>query len=91
MARVKPFVTLREPISEAYFPKMNSLVTNRAWPARAANTQLNDLNRQLDQIKLDVDFLETWIDRFDEACHDGYAKAVFFVFCFTNSRLTSIP
>lgn len=76
MERVKPFVTLREPISEAYFPKMNSLVTSRAWPARAANTQLSDLNRELDQIKSDVTDLETWVERFAEACNDGYAKAV---------------
>lgn len=77
MDRVRPFVTLREPISEAYFPKMNSLVTSRAWPARAANTQLSNLNRELDQIKSDVTDLETWIERFAKACNDGYAIAVF--------------
>lgn len=76
MGRVKPFVTLREPISEAYFPKMNSLVTSQAWPARAANTQLSDLNRELDQIKSDVTDLETWVTRFTTACNDGFAVAV---------------
>lgn len=76
MERVKPFVTLREPISEAYFPKMNSLVTSQAWPARAANTQLSDLNRELDQIKSDVTDLETWVTRFTTACSEGVAIAV---------------
>lgn len=85
MERVKPFVSLREPISEAYFPKMNSLVTSRAWPARPANTQLSDLNRQLDQIKADVSDLETWIDRFAQACNDGFAIAVF------SAQLTALP
>lgn len=76
MERVEPFINLREPISEAYFPKMTSLVTSRAWPARAANTKLSDLNRELDQIQIDVSNLETWTNRFAEACREGYAKAV---------------
>lgn len=76
MERVKPFKSLREPISEAYFPKMSSLVTSRAWPARPPNTHLSDLNRELDQIKSDISDLETWAARFVQACRDGYAIAV---------------
>lgn len=77
MELTKPFKSLREPISEAYFPKMTSLVTNRAWPARPPNTHLSDLNRELDQIKQDITDLETWTERFVQACHDGYALAVY--------------
>lgn len=76
MELTKPFENLREPISEAYYPKMSSLVSNRAWPARAENTRLSDLNRQLDQIKTDVTTLETWFDRIAKACEEGYALAV---------------
>lgn len=76
LARVKRFNNLREPIAEAYFPKMDSLVASRAWPARAANTQLRDLNRELDQIKNDVADLERWRDRFYEAIHQGFVVNV---------------
>lgn len=73
MDLVKPFKSLREPISEAYFPKMNSQVTNQAWPARVPNAHLSNLNRELDQIKTSITDLETWIDRFRTACENGYA------------------
>lgn len=79
MDRVKPFATLRETISEAYYPKMSSLVTSRAWPARPANVQLSDLNRGLDDIKLTISDMETFIDRFKLACDEGMARDVGFV------------
>lgn len=72
LARVTRFNNLREPISEGYFPKLDSLVASRAWPARSANTALSDLDREADQIKNDVSDLERWRDRFVEACHQGY-------------------
>lgn len=76
MARVTRFNNIREPIQEAYFPKMDSLVASRAWPSRAANTRLADLNRELDQIKYDVNDLERWSSRFVEACHQGFVMDV---------------
>lgn len=76
MDRVKPFKGLRDQISEAYYPKMSSLVTGRAWPARSPNTFLSDLNRELDGIKANITDIENFIDRFNEACAEGYVKAV---------------
>lgn len=76
MDRVEPLTGLRESISEAYFPKMSSMVSSRAWPARSPNIQLTDLNRELDQIKVTITDMETFIDRFNEACNKGVAKAV---------------
>lgn len=76
LARVKRFNNLRDPITEAYFPKMDSLVASRAWPARVANTQLKDLDRELDQIKNDVADLERWRDRFYESIHQGFCVDV---------------
>lgn len=76
MDRVEALSGLRESISEAYFPKMSSLITSRAWPARSPNIQLTDLNRDLDQIKITITDMETFIDRFNEACSKGFAKAV---------------
>lgn len=73
LARVRRLNNLREPIMEGYFPKMDSLVASRAWPARADNTVLRDLDRELDQIKNDVSDLERWRDRFYEAIHQGFA------------------
>lgn len=76
LARVVRFNNFREPIVEAYFPKMDSLVASRAWPARASNTRISDLNRELDQIRYDVRDLEQWVSRFVEACHQGFVQDV---------------
>lgn len=76
LARVARFNNFREPIAEAYFPKMDSLVASRAWPSRAAGTRLNDLNRELDQIRYDIRDLEQWTSRFVEACHQGFVQDV---------------
>ncbi|XP_059616952.1 phenoloxidase 2 [Phlebotomus argentipes] len=72
LKRVERLNNLREPIKEGYFPKMDSLVSSRQWPGRAANTKLRDLNRGLDQINMDLGTLERWRDRFFEAIHQGF-------------------
>lgn len=76
LPRTQRFNNYREAIQEAYFPKMDSLVASRAWPSRPANTTLKDLNRELDQIKYDVEDLERWTDRFVDACHQGFVITV---------------
>ncbi|XP_053962369.1 phenoloxidase 2-like [Anastrepha ludens] len=73
LARVVRFNNLREPIQEGYFPKMDSLVASRAWPPRSEDTKLSDLNRELDQINLDVSDMERWSDRIFEAISQGFA------------------
>lgn len=72
LARVARFNNFREPIAEGYFPKMDSLVASRAWPPRFENTRLSDINRERDQISLDVSDLERWRDRIYEAIHQGF-------------------
>ena len=72
MPRVKRLNDLRAPIPEGYFPKMDSLVASRAWPGRISDAKLKDLNRELDQIKLDIADLERWRDRFFEAIQQGF-------------------
>lgn len=83
LARVIRYNNFREPISEAYFPKMDSLVASRAWPSRAGGTRISDLNREVDQIRYDVRDLDQWVSRFVEACHQGYVQDVrsFISFC----------
>ncbi|XP_067616919.1 phenoloxidase 2-like [Eurosta solidaginis] len=73
LARVVRFNNFRETIQEGYFPKMDSLVSSRAWPPRFDDTKLSDLNRELDQINLDVADLERWRDRIFEAISQGFA------------------
>lgn len=61
----------RAPIPEGYFPKLDSLVASRAWPARISGAVLKDLNRELDQVRLDISDLERWRERFLEAISQG--------------------
>ncbi|XP_044743290.1 phenoloxidase 1-like [Chrysoperla carnea] len=74
LARVERFVDLKQPIKEAYFPKLDSLVASRAWPARSANTTLQNLNRPANRLKQDVDDLKRWSDRIHEAINSGFVR-----------------
>lgn len=65
-----------EPIQEAYFPKMDSLVASRPWPSRVANQRLNNLRREVDQITLDIDELKRWRDRIFDAISTGTVRLV---------------
>lgn len=65
-----------QPIKEAYFPKMDSLVASRSWPARVANQKLTNLRREVDQITLDVDELKRWRDRIFDAINSGTVRLV---------------
>lgn len=68
LARVKS-LNLREPIAEAYFPKME-------FPSRVANTHLKDLKRESEKIQYDVTDLERWSSHIVEACHQGFVLDV---------------
>ncbi|XP_067015103.2 phenoloxidase 2 [Anabrus simplex] len=74
LSRVKKLHNLREPIKEGYFPKLDSLISSRVWPARQYNTRLQDVNREDQQIKFDIVDLERWIDRLFSAIHMGYVE-----------------
>ncbi|CAB3222263.1 unnamed protein product [Arctia plantaginis] len=67
LGRVRRYNNLREPIEEAYFPKLDSQVASRAWSPRFSGTTVRDLVRPLEQIRLDVSQMETWIDRIIQA------------------------
>lgn len=71
MARVERFLDWRKPIAEAYFPKLDSLVSNTGYPARVANSVIQNINRERDQIKLDISDLERWRDRIFAAIHSA--------------------
>ncbi|XP_030746158.1 phenoloxidase 1-like isoform X2 [Sitophilus oryzae] len=63
MKRVERLIDWDEPIKEAYFPKLDSLVASRGWPARVENQRIRNLRRETDGLKLDLDDLKRWRDR----------------------------
>ncbi|KAE8748082.1 Prophenoloxidase, partial [Frankliniella occidentalis] len=70
-------LNLREPIKEAYYPKLDNLVSSRVWPSRPPNVRLQriivcpqDINR--DGFKIDVEDLERWTARIYDAIAVGY-------------------
>ncbi|XP_076646002.1 phenoloxidase 1-like [Halictus rubicundus] len=71
LGRVKRFLNWREPIPEACFPKLDSIVAARTWPARPSGAVLKDINRPVDQLDFDIQDLERWRDRIYEAIHTG--------------------
>ncbi|BET00231.1 Phenoloxidase subunit 2 [Nesidiocoris tenuis] len=71
LGRVKRLNNWRDPIEEGYFPKLDSLVASRVWPPRFANTRLNDIDREQEQIRFDLQDLERWRDRIYAAIHSG--------------------
>ncbi|KAF5284943.1 hypothetical protein FQA39_LY16898 [Lamprigera yunnana] len=74
LKRVTRFIDWRKPIPEAYFPKLDSLIASRSYPPRAVDQTIKDLNREQDQVKMDVTRMEQWRDRIFEAIHSGVVK-----------------
>lgn len=68
LGRVKRLHDFREPIPEAYFPKLQNTVSSKIWPARIANTVLADVSGE---ITFDIQDLERWRDRIVEAIQTG--------------------
>ncbi|GLV34926.1 Prophenoloxidase 2 [Carabus blaptoides fortunei] len=71
LARTERLLDWSKPIPEAYFPKLDSLVSSRGWPARVENSKLSDVRREKDQISTDISDLERWRDRIYAAIHSG--------------------
>ncbi|KAG5886327.1 hypothetical protein JTB14_034790 [Gonioctena quinquepunctata] len=71
LKRVERLIDLRAEIPEAYFPKLDSLVSSRAWPARVANQRLSNLRREQDQVTMDLDDMDRWRDRIIDAINAG--------------------
>ncbi|KPJ13409.1 Phenoloxidase subunit 1 [Papilio machaon] len=68
LPRVVPFgANLRETIKEAYFPKLNSVVSSRTWQPRFENSVMQDIDRPIERIKLELSEMERWRDRILQA------------------------
>nr|Q6UEH6.1 RecName: Full=Phenoloxidase subunit 2; AltName: Full=Prophenoloxidase subunit 2; Flags: Precursor [Galleria mellonella]AAQ75026.1 prophenoloxidase subunit 2 [Galleria mellonella] len=71
LKRVKKFNNWREPIPEAYFPKLDSLTSSRGWPPRQANMTWQDLNRPVDGLNVTISDMERWRRNLEEAVSMG--------------------
>lgn len=76
MLRVKPFNNFKEPIAEAYFPKLESLTASRGWPPRQSNMIWKDLNRPKEDVNVTIADLERWRSNIEEAIALNFAKLV---------------
>ena len=76
LPRVRPLSNFREPIAEAYFPKLARSTTNTTYPPRFANVTLQDIIRPEDQTQVEVADLERWRDRIYQAIDQGYVVDV---------------
>ncbi|GJQ85379.1 PPO1 [Trypoxylus dichotomus] len=72
LKRVERLTDWQGPIKEAYFPKLDSLVASRAYPARVKDMVLQDLNIPSQDIKVDIDDMIRWRDRIYEAIASGF-------------------
>ncbi|XP_044743292.1 phenoloxidase 1-like [Chrysoperla carnea] len=74
LPRVKRLVDYKQPMKEAYYSKLDSLVSSRAWPSRSANMVCKDLNRPVNRLKQDLDEMARWTDRIHEAINSGFVR-----------------
>ncbi|XP_055606735.1 phenoloxidase 8-like [Uranotaenia lowii] len=75
LPHIRPFAHLREPIPEAYYPKIIRSSNNRSFPGRGRNQVLSDLNRVEDQVIVSISDMETWTARIFEAIDNGFATS----------------
>lgn len=76
LKRTKKFANWREPIVEAYYPKLDSLTSSRGWPPRQANMVWQDLKRPVDGLDITVDDMERWRRNIEEAISTGMVRLV---------------
>ncbi|KAL7300486.1 hypothetical protein TKK_0006488 [Trichogramma kaykai] len=74
LPQVSRLNNFREPIPEAYFPKLDQQVAGRAWPARPSGFVLSDINRPADSLRFDIGDLERYRDRILEAIQSRQAR-----------------
>lgn len=76
LPRVKRLNNFYEPIPEVCFPKLNSKTTKSNWPGRMENRTISDLDRDCDDLVVDLSGLERWRDRIIDAIDNGYVILV---------------
>lgn len=71
LKRVKKFSNWREPIPEAYFPKLDSLTSSRGWPPRQSGMRWQNLKRPVDGLNVTIDDMERFRRNIEEAIATG--------------------
>ncbi|CAH1235221.1 unnamed protein product [Diabrotica balteata] len=75
--RVERYTNFNEPIREAYYPKINSMVGNRTYPARVPNMRWQNVQRDFDEAgntAIDIEQMERWRHRIYNAINLGFAR-----------------
>lgn len=73
MPDVERFSNFRAPIRHGYFPKLDTLVANRSWPARPDGSVPTTVNRPVDNIVLDIASMERHRENYLQAVKSGFA------------------
>lgn len=76
LQRVAKFSNWRDPIPEAYYPKLDSLTSARGWPPRQSGMRWQDLNRPVDGLNITVSDMERWRRNIMEAVSTGRVRLV---------------
>ncbi|KAJ8921108.1 hypothetical protein NQ315_015906 [Exocentrus adspersus] len=71
LKRVARLTEWSQPIKEAYFPKLDRLISKRSYAGRVANAKLQNLARTVDDSFVDVQQLEHWRDTILDAINKG--------------------
>lgn len=77
MPPVEPLQDFREPIPQAYFPKLVRGNTGKSYVPRIENSTLKDLSRE--DVSVKVSELESWRDRILAAINSGFVVDVRFL------------
>ncbi|XP_058835597.1 phenoloxidase 8-like [Topomyia yanbarensis] len=72
LGKAKSMHNFREPIAQAYFPKMLRSADNRAYAARPEGTTLKDIDRYVEGLKFTIAEMEMWRDRIYHAIDAGF-------------------
>ncbi|KXJ82217.1 hypothetical protein RP20_CCG014933 [Aedes albopictus] len=72
LGKVKSMHNFREPIPEAYFPKMVRSANNRPYASRPNNFTIKDIDRYVEGLKFTITEMEQWRDRIYTAIDAGF-------------------
>lgn len=76
LGKVKSMHNFREPIPEAYFPKMVRSANNRPYASRPKNFTIKDIDRYVEGLKFTITEMEQWRDRIYTAIDAGFVVDV---------------
>ncbi|XP_026333174.1 phenoloxidase subunit 2-like [Hyposmocoma kahamanoa] len=74
LKRVVKFSNWREPIPEAYFPKLDSLTSARVYAPRQSDMRWQDVNRPADDLNITIPDMERWRRNITEAISTGRVR-----------------